>query len=70
MTKLSNLLLAAAGACLLAQPAAALDVKLEPIATAPQSPIDLKESPDGTGRIFIAEQSGTIRIVRQRRNST
>ena len=63
MTKLSNLLLAAAGACLLAQPAAALDVKLEPIATALQSPIDLKEAPDGTGRIFIAEQSGTIRIV-------
>ena len=63
MSRLSHLLLAAAASVLLAPPVSALDVKLEVVATALQSPIDLKESPDGTGRLFIAEQTGTVRIV-------
>jgi glucose/arabinose dehydrogenase len=48
---------------LFAYPAAALDVKVEVIADGLQSPIDLKEAPDGTGRIFIMEQTGAIRVV-------
>jgi glucose/arabinose dehydrogenase len=60
---MSQLLLIAAAGAFLAQPASAFDVKLEPIATAMQSPVDLKESPDGSGRLFIVEQTGNIRIV-------
>ena len=63
MSKISQILLIAAASALVVQPVSALDVKLEPLATALQSPIDLKESPDGTGRIFIVEQTGTIRVV-------
>ena len=48
---------------LLASPAAALDVKVEEFAIGLQSPIDLKEVPDGSGRIFIMNQTGAINIV-------
>jgi len=63
MSTLSRLLLVAAASALVIQPVAALDVKLEAVATALQSPIDLKEAPDGTGRLFIAELTGNVRIV-------
>lgn len=43
--------------------ASALNVKVKVIGTGLQSPVDLKESPDGTGRRFIVEQTGTIRVV-------
>jgi glucose/arabinose dehydrogenase len=46
-----------------ANTATALDVKVEAFATGLQSPVDLKEAPDGTGRIFITEQTGAIRVV-------
>ena len=47
----------------LSSPVAALDVKVKAFATGLQSPVDLKEVPDGTGRIFITQQTGAIAVV-------
>jgi glucose/arabinose dehydrogenase len=63
MSMIKRILLVAVASVLFAQPASALDVKLEVVADGLQSPIDLKEAPDGSGRLFIAEQTGAIRIV-------
>jgi len=54
---------AAVSLAFIASPALAVDVKVEALATGLQAPVDLKESPDGTGRIFIMEQTGTIVVV-------
>ncbi|MGK0171634.1 MAG: glucose/arabinose dehydrogenase [Gammaproteobacteria bacterium] len=63
MSVLKQILFLAVAGALVTQPALALDVKLEVVADGLQSPIDLKESPDGTGRLFIVEQTGNVRIV-------
>ena len=47
----------------LTSPVSALDVKVEAFATGLQAPVDLKEVPDGTGRIFIMEQTGVTVVV-------
>jgi glucose/arabinose dehydrogenase len=54
---------AAVSLAFMASPALALDVKVEAFATGLEAPVDLKESPDGTGRIFIMEQTGAIVVV-------
>ena len=41
----------------------ALDVQVKVFATGLQSPVDLKEVPDGSGRIFIMQQTGAIAVV-------
>ena len=63
MSNIKRILLMTIASVLLGQPAFALDVKLEVVASALQSPTDLKEAPDGSGRLFIAEQTGNVRIV-------
>ncbi len=41
----------------------ALDVKLQAVATGLNTPVDLVAAPDGSGRLYIVEQTGTIRIL-------
>jgi len=41
----------------------ALEVKVDVFASGLQSPVDLKEVPDGSGRIFIMQQTGAIVVV-------
>ena len=55
--------LAAVTMAFLSSPVAALDVKVKAFATGLQAPVDLKEVPDGTGRIFITQQTGAIAVV-------
>ncbi len=54
--------------CVRAKPALAkskksLSIGLESFANGFQSPVDLQMPDDGTGRFFVVEQAGTIRIV-------
>ena len=66
MKKLLNFLAAGVAAItitLLSSPALALEVKVEVFASGLQSPVDLKESPDGSGRIFIMQQTGAIVVI-------
>ena len=44
---------------------ASIRLTLEPIATLPGRPIDVTNAGDGSGRLFVVEQGGTIRIVRR-----
>ncbi|HEU0235769.1 MAG TPA: PQQ-dependent sugar dehydrogenase [Candidatus Limnocylindrales bacterium] len=43
---------------------ASIRLTLEPIATLPGRPLDIANAGDGSGRLFVVEQGGTIRIVR------
>ena len=43
---------------------AAIRLTLDPVATLPGRPLDIANAGDGGGRLFVAEQGGTIRIVR------
>jgi glucose/arabinose dehydrogenase len=40
-----------------------LQLALETVVTGLASPVDVQQPPDGTGRLFIVEQAGMIRIV-------
>ena len=42
---------------------AKLAIRLEPVATGLDSPVDVVDAGDGTGRLFVVEQAGRIRIV-------
>ena len=61
--KIHAVLLALLLTAVFAHSALALEAKAILLASGLQSPVELKESPDGTGRRFIVEQTGTIRIV-------
>ena len=39
-------------------------IELEPIASGLVAPVQLKAAPDGSGRLFVVDQSGKIRIIR------
>lgn len=43
---------------------ASIRLTLEPITTLPGRPLDIANAGDGSGRLFVVEQGGTIRIVR------
>jgi len=61
---LQTLFTALAAVMLLGQAAwGAIDVKLAVVATGLNAPMMAISPPDGSGRLFIVEQSGTIRIV-------
>ena len=39
-------------------------VKLQPIAEGLKMPVDLLESPDGSGRLFVVEKGGLVKIIK------
>ena len=45
--------------------AAPPDVSLRPVASGLASPVEVANAGDGSGRLFIVEQGGTIRILRK-----
>lgn len=52
-------------ACLLlASPGDAIDLRLEPVASGFNRPLFVTHAGDGSGRLFVVEQGGLIRIVR------
>ncbi len=63
LRKLCMTFVASAFAASLATGAAALDVKLEAVASGLTHPMQLISPPDGTKRRFIVEQIGTIKIL-------
>jgi glucose/arabinose dehydrogenase len=40
-----------------------ISIELETVASGLAAPIDMKPAPDGTGRLFVVDQAGTIRII-------
>jgi glucose/arabinose dehydrogenase len=42
-------------------------IALEPFVSGLSSPIDFQIAKDGTGRIFVVEQGGTIRIIKNKK---
>jgi glucose/arabinose dehydrogenase len=44
-------------------PAPSASISLQPIATGLSSPLDLEQPPDNSGRLFVVEQGGFIRII-------
>ncbi|MBI4495127.1 MAG: PQQ-dependent sugar dehydrogenase [Chloroflexi bacterium] len=70
VSRLVALALAAAAACSVAggqaaQPvdSAAFTLALQPVARGFKQPTDIVASPDGSGRLFVVERAGTIRVV-------
>ena len=51
-------------ACTLAAVAAAQEVKLNEIAAGFTRPTDIQQPDDGSGRLFVLEQSGYVRVIR------
>src|SRR5882762_7967284 len=46
-----------------APPPAALQVELVPVASGFASPLDIQQAGDGSGRLFVVEQAGAIKII-------
>ena len=44
-------------------PAPSASISLQPVATGLSSPLDLEQPPDNSGRLFVVEQGGFIRII-------
>ena len=45
-------------------PSGTIAIELQPVATGLASPVDMLAANDGTGRLFIVEQGGTIRVLK------
>src|SRR5712671_5508828 len=46
-----------------APPPATLQVELVPVASGFASPLDIQQAGDGSGRLFVVEQAGAIKII-------
>lgn len=57
----TSLLLAGCGD--VSRPASPPSISLQPLASGFSSPLDLEQPPDNSGRLFVVEQGGLIRIV-------
>jgi glucose/arabinose dehydrogenase len=44
-------------------PSPSASISLQPVATGLSSPLDLEQPPDNSGRLFVVEQGGFIRII-------
>lgn len=62
MKQAARRLCAAAGA-LLAIPAGGQQLALEPIAEGLTAPVHLEEPADGSGRLFVVQQDGVVRVI-------
>src|SRR5712672_2539349 len=46
-----------------APPPVTLQVELAPVASGFSSPLDIQQAGDGSGRLFVVEQGGKIKII-------
>ncbi|NND84696.1 MAG: glucose dehydrogenase [Acidimicrobiia bacterium] len=53
-----------AGPCDGVEAVSGTDVRLEEIGSGLEKPVDIKTAPDGSERIFVAEQNGRVRVFR------